>query len=52
MAYNLRIKDTPFNETHELFLPKGSGIPCKPDLQTVDRMKTTETLFVTGMSVK
>ena len=36
MAYNLGIKDTPFNDTHELHLPKGSEILFKPDLQTID----------------
>ena len=41
MAYNMKIKDTPFNDTHELPLPKMPEIPFKPDLQTIDRIKTT-----------
>lgn len=41
MAYNMKIKDTPFNDTHELPLPKMSEIPFKPDFQTIDRIKTT-----------
>ncbi len=40
-AYNMKIKDTPFNGTHELPLPKMPEIPFKPDLQTIDRIKTT-----------
>jgi hypothetical protein len=36
MAYNLKIKNTPFNDTHELPLPKGSKMLFKPDFQTVD----------------
>ncbi|WP_170134432.1 hypothetical protein [Desulfobacter hydrogenophilus] len=41
MAYNMKIKDTSFDDTHELPLPKMSEIPFKPDLQTIDRIKTT-----------
>lgn len=41
MAYNMKIKDTPFNDTHELPLPQMPEIPFKPDLQTIDRIKTT-----------
>nr|WP_320192333.1 ribonuclease H-like domain-containing protein [uncultured Desulfobacter sp.] len=40
-AYNMKIKNTPFNATHELPLPKMPQIPFKPDLQTIDRIKTT-----------
>jgi len=39
MAYNMKIKDTPFIDTHEIPLPKLPEIPFKPDLATIDRIK-------------
>ena len=39
MAYNMKIKDTPFNGTHQLPLPKMPEIPFQPDLATIDRIK-------------
>jgi uncharacterized protein len=39
MAYNLKLKDTPFRETHDLPLPTTPAIPFKADLATVDRVK-------------
>lgn len=41
MAYNMKIKDTPFKDTYELPLPKMPEIPFKPDLQTIDRIKSS-----------
>lgn len=41
MAYNMKIKDTPFNFTHELSMPKAPMIPFKPDLVTIDRIKNS-----------
>ena len=41
MAYNMKLKDTPFNDTHELPLPKMPEIPFKPDLATINRIKKT-----------
>lgn len=40
MAYNMKIKDTPFYESHQLELPVRPEIPFKPDLATIDRLKT------------
>jgi hypothetical protein len=40
MAYNMKLKDTPFNGTHALPLPRMPEIPFKPDLDTIDRIKT------------
>jgi len=39
MAYNLRLKDTPFQESHDLSLPVAPEIPFRADLATVDRVK-------------
>ena len=39
MAYNMKIKDTPFNKSHQLPLPIVPEIPFKPDLITIDRIK-------------
>ncbi len=39
MAYNLKLKDTPFLETHRLPLPTIPGLTPKADLATVDRVK-------------
>lgn len=39
MAYNMKLKNTPFNGTHQLPLPKMPDIPFKPHLQTIDRIK-------------
>ena len=39
MAYNMKIKDTPFKDTHALPLPKMPDIPFRPDLETIDRIK-------------
>lgn len=41
MAYNMKLKDTPFSRTHQLSLPKVPEIPFKPDVKTIDRIKTT-----------
>jgi uncharacterized protein YprB with RNaseH-like and TPR domain len=40
MAYNMKIQDTPFYESHQLELPDQPEIPFKPDLATIDRLKT------------
>jgi hypothetical protein len=39
MAYNLKLKDTPFCGTHDLPQPNMPEIPYKTDLATVDRVK-------------
>ena len=39
MAYNLKLKDTPFRGIHDLPLPIAPEIPFKADLATVDRVK-------------
>ena len=40
MAYNLKLKDTPFHGIHDLPLPIAPEIPFKADLVTVDRVKS------------
>jgi len=42
MAYNLKLKDTPFCGTHDLPLPIEPPIPYKADLATVDKVKNME----------
>lgn len=42
MAYNLKLKDTPFQGTHTLPLHIAPKISCKADLATVDRVKNME----------
>ena len=39
-AYNMKLKETPFNATHVLPMPRIPEIPFKPDLKTIDRIKT------------
>ncbi len=39
MAYNMKLKDTPFGGTHELPLPNVPEIPFKADSAVIDRMK-------------
>ncbi len=39
MAYNLKIKDTPFYKTHQLKRPQMPKIPFKPDLKTIKKLK-------------
>nr|WP_319393717.1 ribonuclease H-like domain-containing protein [uncultured Desulfobacter sp.] len=42
-AYNMKLKETPFNGTHTLPLPNIPEIPFKPDLETIDRIKAMMT---------
>lgn len=49
MAHNMKIKNTPFNGTHELPLPAMPEIPFKPDLPTIDRIKGA--LFGNGVDI-
>ena len=39
MAYNLKLKETPFEVTHELELPVRPEIPFKPDMRVVENIK-------------
>ena len=39
MAYNLKLKETPFFETHQISLPKVPKIPFKADIETIERIK-------------
>ena len=39
MAYNLKIRNTPFHETNEIALPEIPEIPFQADLATIDRIK-------------
>ena len=39
LSYNLKLKETPFNESHQLAVPSSPRIPFQADLQTIDRIK-------------
>ncbi len=39
-AYNLKIKDTPFHTTHKIDLPETQQIPFKPDIKTIEKIKS------------
>jgi hypothetical protein len=39
MAYNLKLKDTPFYGIHDLPMPIVPEIPFQADLATVDKVK-------------
>jgi len=39
MAYNLKIKETPFFKIHQISLPKAPKIPFKADIETIERIK-------------
>jgi uncharacterized protein YprB with RNaseH-like and TPR domain len=41
LSYNLKLRETPFNETHRLPLPSPPDIPFCADLGTIDRIKST-----------
>ena len=38
-SYNMKIKDTPFSQTHLLPIPQPPKIPLTPDPETIDRIK-------------
>jgi len=42
MAYNLKLKGTPFQGVHDLPLPIAPEIPFQADLTTVDKVKNIE----------
>ena len=39
LAYNLKLKETPFVHTHQLPYPPASQIPFKADLEMVERIR-------------
>jgi uncharacterized protein YprB with RNaseH-like and TPR domain len=39
LSYNLKLKETPFNESYQLDLPSSPEIPFKADLETIHRTK-------------
>ncbi len=39
LAYNLKLKDTPFLDTHQIPIPTQPVIPFKADRDTIDRIK-------------
>ncbi len=41
LSYNLKLRETPFNETHQLALPPMPEIPFRADLETIERIKST-----------
>lgn len=40
LSYNLKLKETPFNETHQLPMPSSPEIPFQADLETIERIKS------------
>ena len=40
LAYNMKIKGTVFSKTHQLSLPKTPTLPLKPDIETIERIKS------------
>jgi len=41
LSYNLKLRETPFNETHQLGLPSSPEIPFRADLETIEGIKNT-----------
>jgi uncharacterized protein len=39
IAYNMKLKETPFRLTHQLHLPPPAPIPFKADKETIDRIR-------------
>ena len=39
LAYDLKLKETPFNESHHLDLSSPPEVPFKADLETVEKVK-------------
>ncbi len=39
MAYNMKLKETPFTRSHKLKLPRAPKLPFKAHLKTVERLK-------------
>jgi len=39
MAYNMKLKDTPFEESHTLSLPVLPTVPFDVDMKTVNRLR-------------
>jgi hypothetical protein len=39
LSYNLKLKETPFNESHQLAVPSSPRIPFQVDLGTIDRIR-------------
>ncbi len=39
LAYNMKLKETPFSETHALPMPEIPDIPFKPDRSTIERIR-------------
>lgn len=42
LAYNMKLRDTPFHESHVLPLPELPQIPFRADRATIDRLKAVE----------
>jgi len=39
MAYNMKLKATPFSDSHRLAVPQPPPVPFKPDLRTIQRIR-------------
>ena len=40
LVYNLKLKETPFNEAHHLALLSSPEIPFQVDLETIEKIKS------------
>ena len=45
LSYNLKLKDTPFVESHQLSFPSSQEIPFKADLKTIERIRHERFIF-------
>lgn len=50
LAYNLKVAQTPFAETHRLALPELPELPFQPDVETIERIRQEHGLSPTASS--
>lgn len=48
IAYNLKLKATPFHTTHRLSEPAAPAIPFKADVETIERVRRRSSSFALG----
>ena len=45
LAYNMKLKETPFSKTHAIATPGAPKLPFKPDMETVSRIRREHHFF-------
>jgi hypothetical protein len=45
LAYNMKLKDTPFSQSHALPMPEIPDIPFKPDRPTIEKIRQKNGFF-------